>query len=116
MISLRLCWAAPAWPRFTTCRNRGCSNCCSHPQLAKDIASELGIPLSSHSTSNFKNGETGCIIHDSVRDCDVFIIQSTCNPCPNEYLMELLVMTDALNICDGIGKLKKRLLTQRRAA
>jgi len=24
-------------------------------------------------------------------------------------------MTDALNICDGIGKLKKRLLTQRRA-
>jgi len=25
-------------------------------------------------------------------------------------------MTDALNICDGIGKLKKRLLTQRRAS
>jgi ribose-phosphate pyrophosphokinase len=68
----------------------------SHPQLATDIAAELGIPLSSHSTSNFKNGETGCIIHDSVRDCDVFIIQSTCNPCPNEYLMELLVMMDAI--------------------
>lgn len=68
----------------------------SHPQLAQDIAAELGMPLSSHSTSNFKNGETGCIIHDSVRDCDVFIIQSTCNPCPNEYLMELLVMMDAI--------------------
>jgi len=25
-------------------------------------------------------------------------------------------MTDALDICDGIGKLKKRLLTQRRAS
>ena len=68
----------------------------SHPKLAQDIATQLGLPLSSHSTSNFKNGETGCIVHDSVRDCDVFIIQSTCNPCPNEYLMELLVMMDAL--------------------
>ena len=27
-----------------------------------------------------------------------------------------IVMTDALNICDGITKLKKRTLTQRRAA
>ena len=68
----------------------------SHPKLAQDIASHLGLPLSPHSTSNFKNGETGCIIHDSVRDCDVFIIQSTCNPCPNEYLMELVIMMDAL--------------------
>lgn len=68
----------------------------SHPQLAQKIADQLGLPLSAHSTSNFKNGETGCIIHESVRDCDVFIIQSTCNPRPNEYLMELLVMMDAI--------------------
>ena len=67
----------------------------AHPELASAISAHLGIPLGGHSTANFKNGETGCIIHDSVRDCDVFVVQPTCNPCPNEYLMELLVMMDA---------------------
>ena len=33
-----------------------------------------------------------------------------------QRISHAIVMTDALNICDGIGKLKKRLLTQRRAA
>ena len=32
-----------------------------------------------------------------------------------QRISHAIVMTDALNICDGIGKLKKRLLTQRRA-
>lgn len=68
----------------------------AHPSLSKEIGEHLGLELCGHSTGRFKNGETGCIIHDSVRDCDVFIVQPTCNPCPNEYLMELLIMMDAV--------------------
>ena len=33
-----------------------------------------------------------------------------------QRISHAIVMTDALNICDGITKLKKRTLTQRRAA
>lgn len=68
----------------------------ANPKLATEIGQQLGIPLSTHSTGQFKNGETACVIHDSVRDCDVFVVQSTCNPNPNDLLMELLVMMDAL--------------------
>eukprot|EP00968_Pinguiococcus_pyrenoidosus_P018558 scaffold1951_cov258-Pinguiococcus_pyrenoidosus.AAC.27 len=68
----------------------------AHPQLAEQIASELGVGLSGCTTSTFKNGETGILVHESVRDCDVFIVQPTCNPKPNDYLMELLIMMDAM--------------------
>jgi ribose-phosphate pyrophosphokinase len=34
-------------------------------------------------------------IEESTRDCDVFLIQPTCNPNPNDNLMELLIMADA---------------------
>ena len=61
----------------------------AHPELGLEVAFNLGVQLGSHSTTRFKNGETGCVIHESVRDCDVFIIQPTCNPSPNEYLMEV---------------------------
>jgi len=36
------------------------------------------------------------MISESIRDMDVFIIQPTCNPNPNDNLMELLVMADAI--------------------
>ena len=49
----------------------------------------------------FKNGETNVEIHESVRDCDVYIVQPTCNPCPNHYIMELLIMIDALRRADA---------------
>lgn len=35
-------------------------------------------------------------IEESARDCDVFIIQPTCNPNVNDNLMELLIMVDAM--------------------
>jgi phosphoribosylpyrophosphate synthetase len=46
----------------------------------------------------FSNGETMVEIEESTRDCDVFLIQPTCNPNPNDNLMELLIMADACRV------------------
>lgn len=45
---------------------------------------------------SFANGETKVKINSSIRGDDVFIIQSVCPPKPNDYLMELLIMADAM--------------------
>ena len=66
----------------------------SHPELAKEIADLLGIPLGSAKVSTFSDGEISVDINESVRGADVFIVQSTCSPV-NNNLMELLIMIDA---------------------
>lgn len=43
----------------------------------------------------FSDGEVQINIEESIRGCDVFIIQSTSFPV-NEHIMELLIMIDAL--------------------
>lgn len=68
----------------------------SHPELARDVANALGIQLSEAEVKNFNNGETAIKIKESVRDCDVFVIQSTCYPEPNDAIVELCIMVDAL--------------------
>lgn len=70
----------------------------AHPQLAKDIADSMNASLSSASVGKFKCGEVSVVINESVRDCDVFIVQPTCNggTGPQEHLMELLIMIDAV--------------------
>jgi ribose-phosphate pyrophosphokinase len=69
----------------------------AHPSLAKAIAEELNLPVAKATVSRFKCGEVHVQINESVRDCDVFIVQPTCNGGggPNEHLMELLIMIDA---------------------
>jgi ribose-phosphate pyrophosphokinase len=67
----------------------------ANPQLAKDICKYLGAPLSDAFVGRFSEGEIRVKINDNVRGKDVFVIQPTCPP-PNENLMELLVMIDAL--------------------
>jgi len=67
----------------------------AHPQLAADIAKLIGTSLQRATVKKFKNGETRVEILSSVRDCDVFVVQPTCNPCPNDYIMELVIMLDA---------------------
>eukprot|EP00040_Diaphanoeca_grandis_P031308 m.187116 g.187116 ORF g.187116 m.187116 type:complete len:444 (+) comp32293_c1_seq13:167-1498(+) len=67
----------------------------AHPALGKAIADELGIEVSGATVEKFKCGETKVVLHESVRDNDVFIINPTCNPNPNDYLMEVLIMVDA---------------------
>ena len=45
---------------------------------------------------SFANGETQVKVMSSIRGDDVFLIQSVCAPVPNDYLMELLIMVDAM--------------------
>ena len=66
----------------------------SHPALAMQIASALGLPLSKCTVGHFADGEVSVSISESVRGSDVFLVQSTCAPV-NDNLMELLIMIDA---------------------
>ncbi|AUM14023.1 ribose-phosphate diphosphokinase [Ketobacter alkanivorans] len=65
------------------------------PELAKNMAKHLHVPLGDAEVSQFSDGEISVEINENVRGSDVFIIQSTCAP-TNDSVMELLVMADAL--------------------
>jgi ribose-phosphate pyrophosphokinase len=67
----------------------------AHPQLAEDIASDLGSELVPTDARTFANGEIYARYDESVRGCDAFVIQSHGAPI-NEWLMEQLIMVDAL--------------------
>ncbi|MGA2775611.1 MAG: ribose-phosphate pyrophosphokinase [Candidatus Omnitrophota bacterium] len=67
----------------------------AHPELAKNICKFLKTELSHVLVDRFSEGEVRVKIDDNVRGKDVFIIQPTCPP-PNENLMELLIMIDAM--------------------
>jgi len=67
----------------------------AHPQLALDIATELGTELVHTDARTFANGEIYARFDESVRGSDTFVIQSHTNPI-NEWLMEQLIMVDAL--------------------
>lgn len=67
----------------------------AHPQLAVDIAAELGSELVPTDARTFANGELYARFDESVRGCDAFVIQSHTAPI-NEWLMEQLIMVDAL--------------------
>jgi len=66
----------------------------SHPELARAVSARLSIPLTISSVDKFSNGEIGVKIKESVRDEDVFIIQSGCGDV-NDHLMELLILISA---------------------
>jgi ribose-phosphate pyrophosphokinase len=67
----------------------------SNRPLAEEISNLLGKSLGEVTIKRFADGETWIQVEDSVRDVDVFIIQSTCSPV-NDNLMELLIMIDAM--------------------
>ncbi|KIW06383.1 ribose-phosphate pyrophosphokinase 2 [Verruconis gallopava] len=67
----------------------------SHPQLAKAVADRLGIELTRVLVLQYSNQETSVTIGESVRDEDVFILQSTAPGDINDGLMELLIMINA---------------------
>ncbi len=62
--------------------------------LAEQIASANGKSLGDMVISKFSDGEIQPTFNESVRGCDVFLIQSTYAPSDN--LMELLLMIDAV--------------------
>ncbi len=70
----------------------------AHPALAEDIAAHLGVPLGEPNLEDFPNGEIKCRFADSVRGCDVFIIQTHCSSgsrSVNDAILEQLTMIDA---------------------
>lgn len=67
----------------------------AHPELAQDVASELGTEVLSSTAYDFANGETYVRFNESVRGCDVFVVQSHGDRV-NDWLMEQLIMVDAL--------------------
>jgi ribose-phosphate pyrophosphokinase len=69
--------------------------CNSNPNLAQEIVDYIGVDLGDAEVFRFSDGEIQIRLNESVRGCDVFLIQSTCYPV-NDHLMEVLVMIDAL--------------------
>jgi ribose-phosphate pyrophosphokinase len=67
----------------------------SHLSLANEISKILNVKLGSVSIQRFPDGEVSVEILESVRGQDVFILQSIALD-PDHYLMELLVLVDAL--------------------
>lgn len=72
----------------------------SHTELAEQIASRLNVQLGRVKLSKFSNKETNVEIHESVREKDVYIIQSGCGHV-NDNLMELLIMISACKIASA---------------
>jgi len=67
----------------------------ANPDLARAIASHLGLPLSQMVVGRFEDGEIWVRIEESVRGKDVFVVQPTCPP-TSDNIMELLIILDAL--------------------
>jgi ribose-phosphate pyrophosphokinase len=61
--------------------------------LAEAIAGHLGLKLSDMNCGRFPDGEVKVQVQEDVRGADVFVVQPTTS---NDFLMELLVITDAL--------------------
>ena len=69
-------------------------SCNSNQELAKSIASYIGVNLADASMRKFADDEIFVEINENIRGEDVFIIQSTSYPA-NDHLMELLISIDA---------------------
>ena len=65
------------------------------PELAENVAKELGITVTPTSAYDFANGEIFVRFEESVRGSDAFVIQSHAAPV-NKQIMEQLIMVDAL--------------------
>ncbi len=62
--------------------------------LSMEVARYLGMDLGPMVRKQFADGEIYIQIQESIRGCDVYLIQPTCQPV-NAHLMELLIMVDA---------------------
>jgi len=67
--------------------------CSASDKLANEIADCYGLQIAKFEKQGFSDGEFQISINETVRGCDVFIIQSTIPPSDN--LMEMLLMIDA---------------------
>jgi ribose-phosphate pyrophosphokinase len=66
----------------------------AHPELARDLASELGAPLEPAEVTRFADGEVSVRISADVRAAVVVILQPT-SPPVSEHLLALALLADA---------------------
>ncbi|PWI04983.1 ribose-phosphate diphosphokinase [Streptomyces sp. NWU339] len=67
----------------------------AHPELAEDVARQLGVEVVPTKAFDFANGEIYVRYEESARGADCFLIQSHTAPI-NKWIMEQLIMIDAL--------------------
>ena len=67
----------------------------SHPRLAQDICSFMGVPLGAASLPRFPDGEINLKVECDVRGADVFVVQPTCPPV-HDNLFELLAFAESV--------------------
>ena len=72
----------------------------AHPELAEEIARELGVELCRARLSRFASGEIYFRADESVRGADVFVIQTHAEPV-NEAIMEQAIMLNALKLASA---------------
>ncbi|MCX5963458.1 MAG: ribose-phosphate pyrophosphokinase [Cyanobacteria bacterium] len=85
----------PTVPVMSSDNNRLCLlSGTSNLMLANEVARYLGIELTPMIRKSFADGEIYVQILESIRGCDVYIMQPTCRPV-NDHLMELMIMIDA---------------------
>ena len=66
----------------------------AHPELAREVAAFLGVPLGQARLRRFADSEVSFQIDENIRGTDVFVVQPTCTPV-DQHLVELLIMIDA---------------------
>ena len=85
----------PTAPMMSSDNNRLCLLAgTSNVMLANEVARYIGIELTPMIRKSFADGEIYVQILESIRGCDVYIMQPTCRPV-NDHLMELMIMIDA---------------------
>ncbi len=67
----------------------------SHPALSRRICRFLDVPLGAAEVVRFSNENLMVRIEENVRECDVFVVQTSCPPV-NEGIIEMLITIDAL--------------------
>ena len=67
----------------------------AHPELADEICSLRGLPRSASFTTHFYNDNVYVQLRETVRECDVFIVQPFYPPPVSDHILELLLMLDA---------------------
>ncbi|KAI9480648.1 MAG: phosphoribosyltransferase-like protein [Benjaminiella poitrasii] len=72
----------------------------SHPEFTEKICNRLGISPGKTRLHKFSNNETSAEIKESVREQDVYIIQSACGNV-NDNFIELLIMINACKIASA---------------
>jgi ribose-phosphate pyrophosphokinase len=81
-------------PKTTSSKRLRLISGTANTALAQEVARSLGVDLTPVLCKRFADGEIYVQVQESIRGCEIFLIQPTCGPV-NDYLMELMVLIDA---------------------